>query len=118
MVVMCVVFGCLLASTGAMSTKSNSSLGKSPVPPGDGGNGIMPKVAPSSPERWSPQKYSAVKTYLDDQIQVRLLGGRLNHASVMKEIKELVRGDNPKAYVPSERLVFNYIRREQDKQKR
>ena len=78
----------------------------------------MPKLAPSSPERWSPQKESAARTYLDEQIQLRLVGGRINHASVMKEIKELVRGDNPKAYVPSERLVFNYIRREQGKQKR
>jgi hypothetical protein len=100
------------------TTKKNSSFVKSSAPcSGDGGNGIMPNQAPSSPERWSPQKESAAKAYLDDQIQLRLVGGRINHAAVMKEIRELVRADDPKAYVPCERLVFNYIRREQDKQK-
>ena len=101
-----------------MSSRTSSSAGKTPVPPSDGGNGILPQLAPSSPERWSPQKKSAARTFLDDQIQLRLSGNRLNHAYVMKEIKELVRDDNPQAYVPNERLVFNYIRREQDKQKR
>lgn len=114
----CCAFSCLFPSTGVMSTKSNSSLGKSRQPTCDGGNGIMPKLALSSPERWSPQKDSAAEAYLDEQIHLRLIGGRLNHACVMKEMKDLVRGDDPKAYVPSERLVFNYIRRQQDKQKR
>ena len=83
-----------------------------------GGNGIMPILRPPSPERWSPPKGSAVRQYLFDQIDVRMLGGRLGHAALMEELKELVTADNPKAYVPSERLVFNFIRREQEKLKR
>jgi len=57
-----------------------------PVSPKAGGNGVMPTLAPPSPERWSPQKGSLVKDYLDEQIDYRLVGGRKCHTAVMKQV--------------------------------
>jgi len=83
--------------------------------PSKGGNGIMPTIAPPSPERWSPKKGTLARDYLDEQVELRMIGGRIHHTAVMEEIKVIVKQDNPKAYVPSERLVFNYIRRQQER---